>query len=109
VFSGVDFLQPPPSTTNAVSSPSPQVLMNIARDLVQNCGPKFKVQSSKHGWHEGQALDVEIVDYHQEIMKERIALGAAAVTPGEILAEEFLKPMGLSQRELARRMGVKPM
>jgi len=42
-------------------------------------------------------------------MKERIALGAAAVTPGEILAEEFLKPMGLSQRELARRMGVRPM
>jgi antitoxin HigA-1 len=42
-------------------------------------------------------------------MKERIALGAAAVTPGEILAEEFLEPMGLSHRELARRMGVNPM
>lgn len=26
--------------------------------------------------------------------------------PGEILLEEFLKPMGLSQVELARRMGV---
>jgi addiction module HigA family antidote len=42
-------------------------------------------------------------------MNERIALGAAAVTPGEVLAEEFLGPMGLSQRELARRMGVRPM
>lgn len=36
-------------------------------------------------------------------------MGAATVTPGEVLAEEFLKPLGLSQRELARRMGVKPM
>jgi addiction module HigA family antidote len=26
--------------------------------------------------------------------------------PGEILVEEFLKPMGLSQVELARKMGV---
>jgi addiction module HigA family antidote len=26
--------------------------------------------------------------------------------PGEILLEEYLKPMGLSQLELARRMGV---
>lgn len=26
--------------------------------------------------------------------------------PGEVLLEEFLKPMGLSQVELARRMGV---
>jgi antitoxin HigA-1 len=26
--------------------------------------------------------------------------------PGEILLEEFLKPMGMSQVELARRMGV---
>jgi addiction module HigA family antidote len=44
-------------------------------------------------------------------MKEdlRIPLGAAAVTPGEILAEEFLEPLGLSHRELARRMGVEPM
>ena len=39
-------------------------------------------------------------------MKHKIALGAAAVTPGEILAEEFLKPAGWSHRELARRMGV---
>jgi addiction module HigA family antidote len=30
------------------------------------------------------------------------------VHPGEILLEEFLKPMGLSQSELARRLGVPP-
>lgn len=28
--------------------------------------------------------------------------------PGEILLEEFLKPLALSQSELARRIGVKP-
>jgi addiction module HigA family antidote len=42
-------------------------------------------------------------------MKERIPLGAALVTPGQILAEEFLEPMALGHRELARRMGVSPM
>ncbi len=31
------------------------------------------------------------------------------VTPGEILAEEFLEPMKLSERELARRMRVNSM
>lgn len=29
-------------------------------------------------------------------------------TPGEILLEEFLKPMGLSQTALARAVGVSP-
>ena len=42
-------------------------------------------------------------------MKDDIALGAALVKPGEILAEEFLEPMGISHRELARQMGVTPM
>ena len=42
-------------------------------------------------------------------MKTKVPLGAAQVTPGEILAEEFLEPMGLSHRELARRMGVSSM
>jgi addiction module HigA family antidote len=31
-----------------------------------------------------------------------------AVHPGEILLEEFLKPMGLSQNRLARDIGVSP-
>lgn len=30
------------------------------------------------------------------------------ITPGEILAEEFLKPMGISQYRLARDIGVPP-
>ncbi len=30
------------------------------------------------------------------------------VTPGEILLEEFLKPMGLSQYRLAKEVGVPP-
>ena len=30
----------------------------------------------------------------------------ANVTPGEILAEDFLKPMGLSQYRLAKDLGV---
>jgi len=42
-------------------------------------------------------------------MKHEIALGPASITPGEILTEEFLEPLGLSHRELARRMGVSPM
>jgi addiction module HigA family antidote len=32
----------------------------------------------------------------------------APVTPGEILEEEFLKPMGLSQNKLANDLGVPP-
>ena len=42
-------------------------------------------------------------------MKNTIPLGPAAVTPGEILREEFLVPMELSLRKLARRMGCGPM
>ena len=36
----------------------------------------------------------------------RVPLGSAFITAGEILDEEFLKPMGLSQSALADRMGV---
>ena len=35
-----------------------------------------------------------------------VPIGPAQVSPGEILDEEFLKPMGLSQSALAKRMGV---
>jgi len=41
--------------------------------------------------------------------KNSIPLGPALNMPGEILREEFLLPMGLSLRELARRMGCGPM
>jgi antitoxin HigA-1 len=33
-------------------------------------------------------------------------LGPAAVKPGDILEEEFLKPLAMTQSELATRMGV---
>jgi antitoxin HigA-1 len=38
-----------------------------------------------------------------------IPLGPAQNSPGEILKEEFLTPLGISLRELARRMGCGPM
>ncbi len=40
----------------------------------------------------------EIVDYHQEVNNDRIP----DVTPGEILREEFLKPMNISAYKLAK-------
>ena len=30
------------------------------------------------------------------------------ITPGEILSEEYLKPMGISQSDMARAVGVAP-
>jgi addiction module HigA family antidote len=35
-----------------------------------------------------------------------VPLGPAAVAPGDILREEFLKPLGMGQSELAAKMGV---
>ena len=32
----------------------------------------------------------------------------ASITPGEILLEEYLKPMGISQNAMARAVGVPP-
>jgi antitoxin HigA-1 len=43
------------------------------------------------------------------IITKRIPLAPADVTPGEILREEFLEPLGMNQAELAHRMGVDPM
>jgi addiction module HigA family antidote len=37
---------------------------------------------------------------------QKVPLGPAAVTPGEILQEEFLSPLGITQSELAGRMGI---
>ena len=39
-------------------------------------------------------------------MTDKIAV--TPVPPGEMLVEEFLKPLGLSKAEAARRMGVPP-
>jgi addiction module HigA family antidote len=38
-----------------------------------------------------------------------IPLGPAANSPGDLLKDEFLTPMGLSLREVAKRMGCGPM
>jgi hypothetical protein len=38
--------------------------------------------------------------------KDSIPLGPASVSPGVILLEEFITPLGLSQAALAARMGV---
>jgi antitoxin HigA-1 len=58
-------------------------------------------------WRDGDAYDVEIVDYHEEsaFMK---ADKLHPVHPGEVLLEEFLKPMQLSQNRLALDIGVHP-
>ena len=39
-------------------------------------------------------------------MASTVGLPGFAVHPGEILVEEFMKPMGLTQRELSERIGV---
>jgi len=44
------------------------------------------------------------VDYHQELKINKLP----NIHPGEILLEEFLKPMDISQNRLARAMGVPP-
>ena len=41
--------------------------------------------------------------------KITIPLGPAANTPGDILRDEFLIPLGLTIRDLARKMGCGPM
>jgi addiction module HigA family antidote len=53
-------------------------------------------------WDEGGPSRVEIVDYHVRGGLLRNP------HPGEILLEEFLKPMGLSQNALARAVHVAP-
>jgi addiction module HigA family antidote len=56
-------------------------------------------------WQDGDAYDVEIADYHwgNLMMAEEML---SPVQPGEILLEEFLKPMGLSQNQLALALRV---
>jgi addiction module HigA family antidote len=56
-------------------------------------------------WYEGDAYDVEITDYHQETAMAKIFPPAH---PGEILLEEFLRPMGISQYRLAKDISVPP-
>jgi addiction module HigA family antidote len=56
-------------------------------------------------WSEGDAYEVKIADYHEEVtmMKAKVL---APIHPGEILMEEFLKPLGISQYKLAKDINV---
>ena len=58
-------------------------------------------------WSGNKAKDVEIVDYHayeKEIMDKNLS----PIHPGEILLEDFMKPLGLTQCHLARDLRVTP-
>ena len=48
--------------------------------------------------------DIERIDFSDVASGERLA----PVTPGEVLREEFMAPLGLSARALARELDVPP-
>jgi addiction module HigA family antidote len=58
-------------------------------------------------WADGHAHDVEIVDYHggHGNMARKLL---DPIPPGEILSEEFMKPLGVSMNALARDIDVPP-
>jgi addiction module HigA family antidote len=57
-------------------------------------------------WTAAGPEDVTIVDYHWgETMTKK---SMNPIHPGEILKEEFLLPLGISQNALARAIGVSP-
>lgn len=55
-------------------------------------------------WKDSNEEKVQLVDYHQEKNMKRLK----NLHPGEILKEEFLDPMGISQNRIAREIGVHP-
>jgi antitoxin HigA-1 len=56
-------------------------------------------------WNQSGPESVEIVDYHQEVAK---MADICPVHPGEVLKEEFLDPMGVTQHRVATAVGVPP-
>jgi len=54
-------------------------------------------------WTQAGAFAVEIIDGHQG---EVIVSNVNAITPGELLLEEFRAPMGISQYRLAKEIAV---
>ncbi len=67
--------------------------------------PSASTAGGAFRWEAGNAYDVEIVDYHEEVvMKTKLP----PVHPGEVLLEEFLEPVGLSQYRLAKDISVPP-
>jgi addiction module HigA family antidote len=61
-------------------------------------------------WQDSNAHDVQITDYHlgQPQMNKVTGQRLPNIHPGEILLEEFLKPMDISQNALARSIDVPP-
>jgi len=54
---------------------------------------------------EDGAHQVEIVDYYQELNMAELL---DEIHPGEILLEDFMKPMGIAARQLAADIDVSP-
>ncbi len=53
--------------------------------------------------------DIEIVDYHgEEELHMSDTASMAPIHPGEILAEEYLTPLGITQHKLAVALRVPP-
>ena len=57
-------------------------------------------------WLDGHASRVELVDYHRRRMT--MSGEVSLIHPGDILAEDWLKPLGLSQYALAKAIDVPP-
>ena len=72
-------------------------------------------------WHDGNAHDVEVIDFTKgkpsmilrEDVVNKVLDGVAAdlpglppLTPGEVLLEEFMQPLGLTSRALAAELGI---
>ncbi|MDQ7011470.1 MAG: HigA family addiction module antitoxin [Mariprofundaceae bacterium] len=62
-------------------------------------------------WQDGHAYDVEITDYHERRWcggKNMVGKRLDPIPPGEILLEDFMKPLGISINQLARDLDVPP-
>ena len=57
-------------------------------------------------WTDAGPEDVEISDYHQKGGNMATDTVMAPAHPGEILLEEFLRPLAVSQYKLAKEIGV---
>ena len=56
-------------------------------------------------WTTEGPSQVKVTDYHSFREDARMKLQREPTTPGEILSEEFLKPLAMSQAELASHIG----
>jgi addiction module HigA family antidote len=58
-------------------------------------------------WREGNVYNVEITDYHWGMFMGKKNL-LDPITPGEILREDFMEPLGISINQLSRDLAVPP-